>query len=88
MYRSIRWAWRKTRQTKKKRDPRTLHPEPTVNTDHILPLLGLGCEYDDDGPYPVAKYAGSRSSFGSYALYDDRLLDKLFAVDGCLFNFG
>ena len=73
----------------KKRDPRTLHPK--INIDHILPLLGLCCEYDDDGPYSaaaVAKYAGSRASFGSNALYDDRLLDKLPALDGCLFNLG
>jgi len=64
--------------------------ESNINSDHILPLLDLCCEYAGDGPYSavgLARYAGSRDSFGSYVLYDDRLLDKLLA-EGCLLSAG
>ena len=64
-------------------------PQSNINFDHILPLLDLCCELDGDGPYSaagLARYAGSKASVGSYALYDDRLLDRLFVADGCLFN--
>jgi len=71
------------------------HALPTRVRDkhhHILPLLDLCCEYVGDGPYSaagLARYAGSKASFGSYALYDDdRLLDKLLATDDCFFNLG
>lgn len=76
-------------EDKIKRGPPTLHPESNINFDHILPLLDLCCGLDDDGPYSaagLARYAGSKASLGLYALYEDMLLDKLFATDGCLFN--
>jgi hypothetical protein len=60
-----------------------------MNFDHILPLLDLWCEFDGDGTYSaaaLARYAGSKASLGSYALYDVRLLDKLLATEGCFFN--
>jgi hypothetical protein len=66
-------------------------PQSNINIDHVLPLLDLCCEYVGDGAYSLAglaRYAGSKDSFGSYALYDDRLLDKLLATDGCLFSPG
>ena len=77
-------------QGEKKRGPRTLHSlVSNINSDHILPLLNLCCGLDGDGPYSatgLAKYAGSKVSFGSYALYADRLLDKLPVADGCFLN--
>lgn len=66
-------------------------PASNINIGHVLPLLNLCCEYDGDGSYSaagLARYAGSRASFGSYALYPDRSLDKLLATDGCFFNIG
>ena len=65
--------------------------ESNIGIHHILPLLGLCCGYVGDCPYSLAglaKNAGSKASFGSNALYDDRLLDKLLATDGCFFNIG
>jgi len=65
--------------------------ESIININYPLPLLDLCCEYVGDGPYSLAglaKYAGSKASFGSYGLYDDRLLDKLLATDGCFFRLG
>jgi len=66
-------------------------PEVRDKHDHIPPLLDLCCEYVGDGPYSaaaLARYAGSKASFGSYILYDDRLLDKLLATDDFFLNLG
>lgn len=76
---------------RKKAGLRSSTAESTINIDYALPLLDLCCECVGDGPYSLpglAKYAGSKASFGSYALYDDRLLDRLLATDGCFFNLG
>ena len=78
-------------QDEEGRGPRTPHPKANITIDYILPPLDLCCEYVGDGPCSapgLTRYAGSKASFRSYALYDDRLLDKLLATDGWFFNPG
>ena len=89
-YRSIRWHKTASKLRKGGVHARST-AESNINIRHTLPPLDPCCEYvgdRPDSPAGLTKYAGSKYSFSSYALYDDRLLDKLLATEDCFLNLG